>query len=126
MCSSDLLRSSIHMQSDQMPDRLSIVGEGLTLKSEMRDQSATMTHGELHIRVKPIDDKPSNDLEFALRVQGLSSDVMPGVAIVAALLVWEHSIVKPNDMSRLTTAFFTINGYISTLVFTATAASLFL
>ena len=73
------LRSSIHMQSDQMPDRLSIVGEGLTLKSEMRDQSATMTHGELHIRVKPIDDKPSNDLEFALRVQGLSSDVMPGV-----------------------------------------------
>ena len=57
---------------------------------------------------------------------GLGWPYWTGVAIVAALLVWEHSIVKPNDMSRLTTAFFTINGYISTLVFTATAASLFL
>ncbi len=73
------LRSSIHMQSDQMPDRLSIVGEGINLKNEVRGQSAAMTHGELHIRVKPIDAKPSNDLEFALRAQGLSSDVMPGV-----------------------------------------------
>lgn len=49
-----------------------------------------------------------------------------GVTVVTGLLVYEHSIVRPNDLSRLTTAFFTINGYISTLVFAATAASLFL
>ncbi len=49
-----------------------------------------------------------------------------GVAVVAGLLVYEHSIVTPGDLSRLTTAFFTINGYISTLVFAGTAASLLL
>ena len=76
------LRSSIHMQSDQMPDRLSIVGDSLTLKNEMRGQSVAITHGELHIRVKPNDDKPSNDLEFALRAQGLSSDLVPGTPAI--------------------------------------------
>ncbi len=56
----------------------------------------------------------------------LSWPYWAGVAVVAGLLVYEHSIVTPNDLSRLTTAFFTINGYISTLVFAGTAASLLL
>ena len=47
------LRSSIHMQSDQMPDRLSIVGDSLTLKNEMRGQSVAITHGELQFDVSP-------------------------------------------------------------------------
>jgi 4-hydroxybenzoate polyprenyltransferase len=36
-----------------------------------------------------------------------------GVAAVAALLVYEHSLVSPDDLSRLDAAFFTVNGVIS-------------
>jgi 4-hydroxybenzoate polyprenyltransferase len=36
-----------------------------------------------------------------------------GVVIVAALLVYEHSLVRANDLSRLNAAFFTMNGVIS-------------
>jgi 4-hydroxybenzoate polyprenyltransferase len=38
-----------------------------------------------------------------------------GIAVVAALLGYEHSLVKPNDLSKLDAAFFTVNGYISFL-----------
>src|SRR5215216_1490135 len=38
-----------------------------------------------------------------------------GVAAVAALLAFEHSLVSPNDLRRLDAAFFTINGVISVL-----------
>ncbi len=40
-----------------------------------------------------------------------------GWVIVAILLAYENSIVKPNDLSRLNLAFFNVNGYISVLVF---------
>ena len=36
-----------------------------------------------------------------------------GIVVVAALLAYEHSLVKPNDLSKLDAAFFTLNGYIS-------------
>jgi 4-hydroxybenzoate polyprenyltransferase len=36
-----------------------------------------------------------------------------GVAVVAALLVYEHSLVRPNDLRRLDAAFFTVNGVLS-------------
>jgi 4-hydroxybenzoate polyprenyltransferase len=38
-----------------------------------------------------------------------------GIAVVAALLTYEHSLVSPNDLSRMNAAFFTVNGYISLL-----------
>jgi 4-hydroxybenzoate polyprenyltransferase len=38
-----------------------------------------------------------------------------GIAVVAALLAYEHSLVSPSDLSRLNAAFFTVNGYISLL-----------
>ena len=38
-----------------------------------------------------------------------------GIAVVAALLAYEHSLVKPNDLSKINAAFFTVNGYISLL-----------
>jgi 4-hydroxybenzoate polyprenyltransferase len=41
-----------------------------------------------------------------------------GVAAVAVLLVYEHSLVKPSDLRRLDAAFFTMNGVIS-VVFAA-------
>ena len=44
-----------------------------------------------------------------------------GVAAVAALLAYEHSIVRPGDLRRLDAAFFTVNGVIS-IVFAAFVA----
>lgn len=38
-----------------------------------------------------------------------------GIAVVAMLLAYEHSLVKADDLSRLDAAFFTVNGYISML-----------
>jgi 4-hydroxybenzoate polyprenyltransferase len=36
-----------------------------------------------------------------------------GVAAIALLLVYEHAIVRPSDLSRINTAFFDNNGYVS-------------
>ena len=36
-----------------------------------------------------------------------------GVAVVGALLVYEHAIVRPDDLRRLDAAFFTVNGVLS-------------
>jgi len=36
-----------------------------------------------------------------------------GVFIIAGLLFYEHSLVKPKDLSKINTAFFTVNGIIS-------------
>ncbi len=41
-----------------------------------------------------------------------------GVACVGSLLLYEHSLVKPDDLSRVNVAFFTLNGLVS-LVFMA-------
>lgn len=39
--------------------------------------------------------------------------------IIGALLVFEHRLVTPQNLSRLNMAFFTVNGWISTLLFVA-------
>lgn len=44
-----------------------------------------------------------------------------GVLLVAALLIYEHSLVKPSDLSRVNRAFFTVNGAVSLLLFGFTA-----
>jgi 4-hydroxybenzoate polyprenyltransferase len=49
-----------------------------------------------------------------------------GVAVVAALLAYEHSLVKPTDLSRVNAAFFTVNGYVSVLFFGFWAADILL
>ena len=48
-----------------------------------------------------------------------------GVAVVASLLAWEHSLVRPDDLSRVMQAF-DLNGWVSLgyLAFTAAAAFL--
>jgi len=45
---------------------------------------------------------------------------LAGVAVVTALLVYEHAIVRPNDLSRLDMAFFNLNGWVSVAFFAAT------
>jgi 4-hydroxybenzoate polyprenyltransferase len=42
-----------------------------------------------------------------------------GVVAAAALLFWEHRLVRPEDLRRLDAAFFTINGVLSVVVFLA-------
>lgn len=49
-----------------------------------------------------------------------------GVAIVALLLAYEHSIVSPGDLRRLNAAFFTMNGVIAMVFFAFVAADLWL
>jgi 4-hydroxybenzoate polyprenyltransferase len=44
---------------------------------------------------------------------GLPWPAWAGIAIVAALLTYEHSLVKADDLSKLDAAFFAMNGYIS-------------
>lgn len=36
-----------------------------------------------------------------------------GIAAIVLLLLYEHSLVKPHDLSRVNAAFFTVNGYVS-------------
>lgn len=40
-----------------------------------------------------------------------------GVIIALVILIYEHSILSPTDLSRLNTAFFTLNGFLSVIVF---------
>jgi 4-hydroxybenzoate polyprenyltransferase len=51
---------------------------------------------------------------------GLGWIYFSGVVVVAGLLVYEHSLVKPDDLSRLDAAFFNMNGYISVTIFVFT------
>src|SRR5438876_9568980 len=46
---------------------------------------------------------------------GLPWPAWAGIAVVASLLAYEHSLVKADDLSRLDAAFFAVNGYISML-----------
>lgn len=47
-----------------------------------------------------------------------------GVAFAAALLIYEQSLVKPNDLSRVNLAFFTLNGFVSVGFFVFVLADL--
>jgi 4-hydroxybenzoate polyprenyltransferase len=49
-----------------------------------------------------------------------------GVIAVAALLLYEHSLVSSNDLSKLNAAFFTMNGVISVIFFAFVAADVLL
>ncbi len=49
-----------------------------------------------------------------------------GVAVVALLLLYEHSLISPTDLHRMNAAFFTLNGIISVVFFCAVAADIFL
>jgi 4-hydroxybenzoate polyprenyltransferase len=40
-----------------------------------------------------------------------------GLAVVAAAFVYEHSLVKPDDLSRVNRAFFTVNGFVGISLF---------
>ncbi len=47
-----------------------------------------------------------------------------GVMLVAGLLVYEHTIISPHDMTQIHVAFFTINSYIASVLFACTLIDL--
>jgi 4-hydroxybenzoate polyprenyltransferase len=55
---------------------------------------------------------------------GLNFIYFAGLAVVAALLIYEHALVRPDDLSKLNIAFFNMNGYISITVFIFTYISM--
>jgi 4-hydroxybenzoate polyprenyltransferase len=62
-------------------------------------------------------------LVWQLQLGALS---LAGIGAIAALLIYEHSLVKPDDLSRINAAFFTMNGWVSVLFFVFWAADVFL
>ena len=49
-----------------------------------------------------------------------------GILAVVLLLIYEHGLVKPSDLSRVNAAFFAVNGYVSVLFFLFWAADILL
>src|SRR4051794_22633537 len=64
-------------------------------------------------------------LLLLVRELHLGALALAGVAAIAALLIYEHSLVKAHDLSRVNAAFFTMNGYVSVLFFVFWAADIF-
>jgi 4-hydroxybenzoate polyprenyltransferase len=62
-------------------------------------------------------------LVYSLHLGALA---LAGVAAIVALLIYEHSLVKADDLSRVNAAFFTMNGYVSMLFLIFWAADIFL
>jgi len=58
------------------------------------------------------------------RILGLGVIFLLGVLGTAALLAYEHSLVRADDLSRVNRAFFTVNGYVSIFLLLATLADL--
>lgn len=57
---------------------------------------------------------------------GLGWPYWLGLVVVSGLLIYEHSLVKPGDLSKVNLAFFTMNGYISVITLLATVLGLWL
>lgn len=51
---------------------------------------------------------------------------LAGIGAIAGLLIYEHSLVKADDLSCVNAAFFTMNGYVSVLFLVFWAADIFL
>ena len=54
--------------------------------------------------------------------KGVGASYWVGVAACAALLAYQHAIVRPGDLSRLDAAFFTANGLLAAGLFAAVLA----
>jgi len=49
-----------------------------------------------------------------------------GVVFVGIMLIYEHSLVKPHDLSKINLAFFTVNGIISMILMVVTLVDIFI
>ncbi|MBV9215436.1 MAG: UbiA family prenyltransferase [Acidobacteria bacterium] len=51
---------------------------------------------------------------------------LAGVVAVGALFVYQHALIRPNDLSRMNAAFFTTNAFVSVILLAAFGSALFL
>lgn len=65
-------------------------------------------------------------LVAAWRLSGRDGIFAVGIAVTAAALAYQHAIVRPGDLSRLNTAFFTANGFVSVALATCGIADVLL
>ncbi len=63
-------------------------------------------------------------LAWLLSLFHLGAVAVIGIALVTLLLLYEHSIVSPSDLSRMNAAFFTLNGVIAVVFFCSVAADI--
>ena len=68
-------------------------------------------------RARPCTSAPSRCSRWSGIGIGAGALYWAGVCVVALLLVYEHSLVRAADLSRLDAAFFTMNGVISVTFF---------
>lgn len=59
-------------------------------------------------------------------IEALGIAFICGIIAVTLLLFYEHLLLKDGDLSRLDLAFFTMNGYVSIIIFVATAVEIFI
>ncbi len=60
-------------------------------------------------------------LVWLVHLFALGTIAIAGILLVAALLLYEHTMVSPEDLSRINAAFFTMNGVISIVFFVSVA-----
>jgi 4-hydroxybenzoate polyprenyltransferase len=65
-------------------------------------------------------------LVFLYLVTGLNWLAFVGVIAVGLLLIYQHTLVKPNDLSRLNAAFFTTNAFVSVILLLTFGGAVFL
>lgn len=56
-------------------------------------------------------------LVLSFRVEWLGPLYFTGFIVLSAFLIYEHSLIKPHDLSKINKAFFTVNGYVSIIFF---------
>lgn len=90
-----------------LPDRDFDVGEGLSsIPVALGVRGALVASALLHVITVAC---------FAVVGLLLGRDIAyaAGVLLVTVLLAYEHSLVRPNDLSQINRAFFDLNGYVS-------------
>jgi 4-hydroxybenzoate polyprenyltransferase len=65
-------------------------------------------------------------LAVFFRAANLGWPGLTGVAATGALLIYQHSLVKPDDLSRLNAAFFTTNAFVSVILFVTIGSDVWL
>lgn len=60
------------------------------------------------------------------RAPGPGMFYLLALTVAAALLAWEQALIRPDDLSRLNVAFFTLNGWVSVLLLVGGAADILL
>lgn len=63
-------------------------------------------------------------LFFLCHVFHLTWVTIAGIIILAVILIWEHALIRPGDLSRINAAFFTLNGIFSVLLFVIVLADI--